>query len=246
MIQGLAALLKHTVYVLPNSGLLVSTSYTTWGWLLIIWGMIMAVAAHGLLSGSGAARWFSVFLVVVNLLGTVRVVPGVSAVEPDHHRAGCRGAVRTDRALGRGAGEVGQLARARVDRRPLRFARGRRAPGGRTDAAVTGLRAARTDRRGDTPSDRVRRHGQPPQNARDRVGRLHRVRGHSDRHRAALVAHEVRRAGARGRVARTRHDARRRRPRPRQRTRPRRRRRHRRSTPAGFPRRAPSRRSARP
>jgi hypothetical protein len=69
MIQGLAALLKHTVYVLPNSGLLVSTSYTTWGWMLIIWGIIMAVTAHGLLSGSGAARWFSVFLVVVNLLG---------------------------------------------------------------------------------------------------------------------------------------------------------------------------------
>ena len=69
MIQGLAALLKHTVYVLPNSGLLVSTSYTTWGWMLLLWGVIMAVAAHGLLSGSPLARWFSVFLVVVNLLG---------------------------------------------------------------------------------------------------------------------------------------------------------------------------------
>lgn len=69
MIQGLAALLKHTVYVLPNTGLLVSTSFSIWGWALIFWGLIMAVAAHGLFSGSGAARWFAIFLVVVNLLG---------------------------------------------------------------------------------------------------------------------------------------------------------------------------------
>jgi uncharacterized membrane protein len=69
MIQGLAALLKHTVYVLPNSGLLVSTSYTTWGWVLIFWGIIMATAAYGLFSGSQVARWFSVLLVAINLLG---------------------------------------------------------------------------------------------------------------------------------------------------------------------------------
>jgi len=69
VIQGLAALIKHTVYVLPNSGLLVSTSYTTWGFALILWGVIMATAAHGLLSGSQVARWFAVILVAVNLLG---------------------------------------------------------------------------------------------------------------------------------------------------------------------------------
>ena len=57
IIQGLAALIKHTVYVLPNSGLLVSTSYTTWGWLLIIWGIVMATAAWGVVSGSEVARW---------------------------------------------------------------------------------------------------------------------------------------------------------------------------------------------
>ena len=75
MIQGLAALLKHTVYVLPNSGLLVSTSYTTWGWVLIFWGVIMATAAYGLFSGSQAARWFSVLLVAINLLGQFALFP---------------------------------------------------------------------------------------------------------------------------------------------------------------------------
>ncbi len=69
MIQGLAALIKHTVYVVPNSGLLVSTSYSTWGWLLVIWGIIMACAAYGLFSGSEVARWFAVIVVAVNLLG---------------------------------------------------------------------------------------------------------------------------------------------------------------------------------
>jgi uncharacterized membrane protein len=69
MIQGLAALIKHTVYVLPNSGLLVSTSYTTWGWVLVFWGIIMATAAYGLFSGSELARWFAAILVAINLLG---------------------------------------------------------------------------------------------------------------------------------------------------------------------------------
>lgn len=69
VIQGLAALIKHTVYVLPNSGLLVSTSYTTWGWVLVVWGIIMATAAYGLFSGSEVARWFAVIVVAINLLG---------------------------------------------------------------------------------------------------------------------------------------------------------------------------------
>jgi len=69
ILQGLVALLKHTIYVLPNSGLLVSTSFTTWGWVLVFWGVIMATAAYGLFSGSEVARWFSVILVAVNLLG---------------------------------------------------------------------------------------------------------------------------------------------------------------------------------
>src|ERR1700686_4752856 len=93
MIQGLAALIKHTVYVLPNSGLLVSTSYTTWGWVLVFWGIIMATAAYGLFSGSELARWFAAILVAINLLGrptetvltgreVIRITPGRSAARP--------------------------------------------------------------------------------------------------------------------------------------------------------------------
>src|SRR5271167_3434249 len=69
IIQGLAALIKHTVYVLPNSGLLVSTSYSTWGWMLVLWGIILITSSFGLVSGSEVARWFVVILVVIDLLG---------------------------------------------------------------------------------------------------------------------------------------------------------------------------------
>ncbi len=69
VIQGLAAILKHTVYVLPSAGLLVTTDYNTWGWSLLIWGIIMALAGVGLFSGSSWARWFAIFVVVVNLIG---------------------------------------------------------------------------------------------------------------------------------------------------------------------------------
>ena len=68
-IQGLVALLKHTVYTTPNSQLVVTTNYKTWGWTLLIWGIIMALAGLGLFSGKGWARWFGIFVVFINLIG---------------------------------------------------------------------------------------------------------------------------------------------------------------------------------
>ena len=68
-IQGLVAILKHTVYVLPSSQLTVTTNYKTWGWALLIWGIIMALAGAGLFSAKGWARWFAIFVVFINLIG---------------------------------------------------------------------------------------------------------------------------------------------------------------------------------
>ena len=68
VIQGLAALLKNDVYTVTESGLLVTADFTTWGWSLLIWGVLMILAGVGLFSGSELARWFGIVVVVVNLV----------------------------------------------------------------------------------------------------------------------------------------------------------------------------------
>jgi hypothetical protein len=68
VIQGLAALLRDDVYLVSKSGLLVTTSFSYWGWALIIWGGVMVLVALGLFAGNEAARWFGIFAVAVNLL----------------------------------------------------------------------------------------------------------------------------------------------------------------------------------
>jgi hypothetical protein len=67
-IQGLAALLKDEVYVITDSGLLVTTDWTAWGWTLLIWGALLVLAGIGLFSGKSWARWFAVVVVFINLV----------------------------------------------------------------------------------------------------------------------------------------------------------------------------------
>lgn len=68
IIMGLAALLKDEVYLVSKNGLLLTTSYTYWGWWLIILGGLLILVALGLFSGNEAARWFAIFAVILNLI----------------------------------------------------------------------------------------------------------------------------------------------------------------------------------
>src|SRR4051794_23971286 len=56
VIQGLVAIFNDRYYVLPHSGLLVSTSYTAWGWVHTIAGIIVIVAGVCVLAGQIWAR----------------------------------------------------------------------------------------------------------------------------------------------------------------------------------------------
>ena len=75
-IQGLVAILKHGVYTTPDSQLVVTTDYKAWGWALLIWGIVMALAGAGLFSGKTWARWFALFAVFINLIGQFAFFPG--------------------------------------------------------------------------------------------------------------------------------------------------------------------------
>jgi hypothetical protein len=67
-IQGLIAIIRNHYYSLaPNEILLFDL--TTWGWILLVWGTIVALAGAGLWLRSEAARWFAVVVLVINLIG---------------------------------------------------------------------------------------------------------------------------------------------------------------------------------
>ncbi len=75
IIQGLAALLKDEIYVETESGLLVTTNFTAWGWALIIWGVVLILAAMALFSGKGWGRWFAIVAIIINGIGQIAWFP---------------------------------------------------------------------------------------------------------------------------------------------------------------------------
>ena len=40
---------------------------TTWGWILLLWGILLALAGLSTSDGGGWARWFTIVLVILNI-----------------------------------------------------------------------------------------------------------------------------------------------------------------------------------
>jgi hypothetical protein len=75
IIQGIVALTKDGTYLIAESGLLVTTDFTAWGWSLIIWGAILVVASLALVSGTEWGRWFGIAAVIVNMIVQITWFP---------------------------------------------------------------------------------------------------------------------------------------------------------------------------
>ncbi|MGZ5398134.1 MAG: DUF7144 family membrane protein [Mycobacterium sp.] len=63
--QGLIALFDDEYYVVTSSGFLV-VDLTGWGWIMLIWGVLLVCAGLGLIAGQGWARWFTIVVVSLN------------------------------------------------------------------------------------------------------------------------------------------------------------------------------------
>ena len=66
--EGLIAIVRGKYYVVGANQIIVF-NLSTWGWLTLIWGIVLVLAGAALASGSGWARWLTVFLAGVNILG---------------------------------------------------------------------------------------------------------------------------------------------------------------------------------
>jgi hypothetical protein len=65
--QGLIAIIRSEYYVLtPNQIVVFDT--TTWGWITLIWGIVIGLAGFGLLSGASWARWLTIVVGSINFL----------------------------------------------------------------------------------------------------------------------------------------------------------------------------------
>ena len=64
-VQGLVAIFEDGYYVITGSGLVFDVN--TWGWILLLWGILLALAGLGLIAGQGWARWFAIVVVSLNI-----------------------------------------------------------------------------------------------------------------------------------------------------------------------------------
>lgn len=82
-IEGLVALLDDGYYRVRPSGLAVHVSYTAWGWVHLVLGIVAALTGIGLLAGAMAARVLGVVLAVLSAvvnLGFIAAYPLWSAI----------------------------------------------------------------------------------------------------------------------------------------------------------------------
>jgi len=77
--QGLIAVIRDEYYVVTPQQIVVF-DLTTWGWIMMIWGVILLLAGFGLLSGATWARWFSIVVLSLNVIAQLGFVG--SAVYP--------------------------------------------------------------------------------------------------------------------------------------------------------------------
>ena len=59
--EGMIAIIRGQYYVLTPQQIVVF-DIKTWGWITLIWGIIVALAGVGILSGAGWARWFAIIV----------------------------------------------------------------------------------------------------------------------------------------------------------------------------------------
>jgi len=77
--QGMVAVIRDEYFVLTQQGALV-IDVSQWGWVMMIWGIVLALVGYGLVSGASWARWVAILGVSLNFLAQLGFNGGVGQV----------------------------------------------------------------------------------------------------------------------------------------------------------------------
>jgi hypothetical protein len=71
--EGLIAVIRGQYYAVTATQIIV-VDMRTWGWVMMIWGIVLVLAGLGLFSGAGWARWFTIVAVSLNFVAQLGFV----------------------------------------------------------------------------------------------------------------------------------------------------------------------------
>ena len=57
---GLVAIINDRYYTVTRDQMVLIHDVSHWGWVTLLWGIVIVLAGFGLLAGSGWARWFAI------------------------------------------------------------------------------------------------------------------------------------------------------------------------------------------
>jgi hypothetical protein len=66
-LQGLVAVIRDQYYLVGDNGALV-LDVSQWGWIMMIWGVVLALVGYGLVSAMSWARWAAILVVGLNFI----------------------------------------------------------------------------------------------------------------------------------------------------------------------------------
>jgi len=72
-VDGILAIANSHVYTANST--FVFSDLNTWGWIVMILGIIQGLAALSIVSGSEFARWFGIFAAGLNAVGQLMFIP---------------------------------------------------------------------------------------------------------------------------------------------------------------------------